>query len=220
MATRPSIADWRGTVGRPVPASGPGWRRALGRSSPRVLLAALLLGAWFSLAVANVRADSDEDRRVRAGARLFRALLAADLGLEAKAQKDGALHVLVYRRDPKGAEDVAELIAPAGDQEQNRIRGLAVQVDVTDALPTDASVHPVGVFLASAPTNDEVDRLVRWSIAQHVIVYSPFEGHVERGVTAGLAVEAKVQPFVNLSTLEAADIELKPFFLKVAKVQR
>ena len=185
-----------------------------------MLLAALLLGAWFSLAVANVRADSDEDRRVRAGARLFRALLAADLGLEGKAQKDGALHVLVYRRDAKTGDDVAELIAPAGDAEQNKIRGLEVQVEVTDALPTGGGVQPVGVFLATAPANDELDKLVRWSIAQHVIVYSPFEGHVERGVTAGIAVEAKVQPFVNLSTLEASGVELKPFFLKVAKVHR
>jgi hypothetical protein len=193
----------------------------LGRASPRVLLGALLLAAVVSLAAANVRADSDEDRRVRAGARLFRALLAADLGLEGKAQKDGALHVLVYRRDPKAAaQDVVELIAPTGDAEQAKIRGLEVLVQVVDALPAEGAERPAGVFLAAAPGNDELDRLVRWSIAHHVILYSPFEGHVERGVTAGIAVEAKVQPFVNLSTLEASGVELKPFFLKVAKVHR
>jgi hypothetical protein len=52
-----------------------------------------------------------------------------------------------------------------------------------------------------------------------VVLYSPFEGHVERGVPAGIAVEAKVQPYLNLSALQAAGIELKPFFLKVAKVR-
>jgi hypothetical protein len=29
-----------------------------------------------------------------------------------------------------------------------------------------------------------------------------------------------VQPFVNLTTLEASGVELKPLFLKVAKVHR
>ncbi len=53
-----------------------------------------------------------------------------------------------------------------------------------------------------------------------MILYSPFEGDVERGVTAGLSIEAKVLPFVNQRTLEASGVELKPFFLKVAKVHR
>jgi hypothetical protein len=220
MATRPPLAEGRGRAGEIARASDHACRGRFGRASPRLLVALMLLGATLSFAAANVRADSDEDRRVRTGARLFRALLAADLALESKARPDGVLHVLVYRRNPKGAQEVIELIAPAGDAEQGRIRGLALQVEATDALPAGSDVHPAGVFLATAPTGEELDRLVRWSIAQHVIVYSPFEGHVERGVTAGLAIEAKVQPYVNLSTLEAAGVELKPFFLKVAKVIR
>ncbi len=88
------------------------------------------------------------------------------------------------------------------------------------ALPGDAPPLPAAVFLATRLSSAEIDALVRWSIANHVIVYSPFEGDVERGIPAGLAVEAKVQPFLNLTTLEAAGIELKPFFVQVAKVHR
>ena len=37
-----------------------------------------------------------------------------------------------------------------------------------------------------------------------MIVYSPFEGHVESGVLGGLSVEAQVRPYVNRATLEAS----------------
>ena len=37
---------------------------------------------------------------------------------------------------------------------------------------------------------------------------------------AGLAVEAQVRPYVNLTTLAASNITLKEIFLKVAKVHR
>ena len=51
-----------------------------------------------------------------------------------------------------------------------------------------------------------------------MIVYSPFEGHVEKGVLGGLSVEAQVRPYVNRATVEASQITLKPFFMEVAKV--
>lgn len=35
---------------------------------------------------------------------------------------------------------------------------------------------------------------------------------------AGLSIEAKVVPYVNQSALTAAQVQLKPFFMKVAKV--
>ncbi|HEX8154652.1 MAG TPA: hypothetical protein VF698_16080, partial [Thermoanaerobaculia bacterium] len=60
--------------------------------------------------------------------------------------------------------------------------------------------------------------LVKYGIDRRLIVYSPFEGHVESGVTGGLSVEAQVRPFVNSTTLAASHIALKDFFLKVTKV--
>ena len=51
----------------------------------------------------------------------------------------------------------------------------------------------------------------------HIIVFSPFEGDVERGVQCGIAVQARVRPFLNMKSLKSAGVSLKPFFLKVAK---
>lgn len=189
--------------------------------SSMVRLASLVV-LCLSFAVAAVRADSYDERRVRAGARLFRSMLAADTMLEQRRDAAGVLHVMVYGTD--GAEvatsEVAGLIAPS-DPAKAAVRGMPLKVEASGTLPANASGPKLaGIFLASNPSSAELDRLIRWSIEQKVIVYSPFEGHVERGVAGGLAIEAKVQPHVNLKTLKASGIELKPFFLKVAKVQQ
>lgn len=192
-------------------------RRAALAATCRVAFVAAVLALSFG-AVA-VHADSYDERRVRAGARLFRTMLAADTTLESRASADGSLEILVY--GPRGgaaSADVASLIAPA-DASKAALHGRRVSVRESATLPLDGE-RPAGVFLAAKPADADLDRLVAWSIANRVLVYSPFEGHVERGVGGGLAITAKVQPHVNLRTLEAAGIELKPFFLKVAKVQR
>lgn len=198
---------------RPLPAR----RLAALAAARRVALVAAVLALSFG-AVA-VHADSYDERRIRAGARLFRTMLAADTTLESRAAADGSLEILVY--GPRGgaaSADVASLIAPP-DPAKSALRGRPVSVRESATLPADGE-RLAGVFLAAKPGDAELERLVRWSIAERVLVYSPFEGHVERGVGGGLAIAAKVQPHVNLTTLEAAGIELKPFFLKVAKVQR
>jgi hypothetical protein len=181
-------------------------------------LAALLCACvlTLSMAAANVQADSYDERRVRTGARLFRSMLAADTGLERRRDADGSLHVLLYASDARLGAEIGALIAPP-DAAKAGVRGMPVTVLASAQLPSGDAV-PAGVFLASLPSDEQLDRLIAWSIAHKVIVYSPFEGHVERGVAGGLSIEAKVQPYVNLGTLRASGVELKPFFLKVAKV--
>jgi|CXWL01.1.fsa_nt_gi hypothetical protein len=180
-------------------------------------LGLLLVWLGLSMAVANVDADTYDERRIRQGARLFRVLLAADVGLEKKVAADGQLQVLVYGADVELATQIGELIAPP---DAAPIRGLPLKIAHVDALPDKPSPAPVGLFLIEPPSGEDFDALVRWGIANHVIVYSPFEGDVERGALGGLSIEAKVLPYVNLNTLEATGVELKPFFLKVAKQYR
>ena len=78
----------------------------------------------------------------------------------------------------------------------------------------------MALFLATPLGASELDRLVAWSIRHGVILYSPFEGDVERGVLAGVSIEAKVLPYINQRTLDASGVEFKPFFMRVAKVHR
>jgi hypothetical protein len=183
-----------------------------GRRIVALLLACVLT---LSMAVANVHADSYDERRVRAGARLFRSMLAADTGIEGRKDADGSLHVLLYASDPALAGEIGALIAPPS---KAAVRGMPLTVRSSSQLPAEGSEVPAGLFLASIPSDAELERLVRWGIEHRVIVYSPFEGHVERGIAGGISIEAKVQPYVNLGTLKASGVELKPLFMKVAKV--
>ena len=87
-------------------------------------------------------------------------------------------------------------------------------------LASYKSKIPAGIFLAQPPSDTTRRALIKYGIEHHVIVYSPFEGDVESGILGGLSVEAQVRPYVNLSTLSASNISLKPLFFKVTKVYR
>lgn len=177
--------------------------------------------SWRALALAilfltglSLRADEVQDRRTDAGLKLFRALLAADLDLPKKAANNKLLIVFFYTGDARRANDLANAFAATD------VRGLQVAVETTNDLAKLAGRTPAGIFLADSPSRQALPAIVRYGIDHHVIVYSPFEGDVEKGVLGGLSIEAQVRPFVNQATLDASRIALKPFFLQVAKVYR
>jgi len=185
----------------------------------RACAVTLTLIVATSVSGTTALADSADDRRVRIGARLFRSLLTAQLALESKTASDGALHVIVFGADAGSAPEISELIATSG--EAGKVAGihdLPVSIERVGSIAQLAKIQqPAGVFLATAQAPADLSQLIRWSTDSHVVLYSPFEGDVEHGVAAGLSVEAKVQPYLNTSALQAAGVEIKPFYLKVAK---
>lgn len=195
------------------------------RLRPGHWLLAGLAAAVYVLPLPRIAADAYQDRRAETGTKLFRALLAADLDLERKTTSDGRLLVLFfYTDDRRRADERAKAFAKAAtpDAAVEPIRGLPVSLEIT-ADPTFAQYArrpTAGIFLAQAPDAATLRTIVRFGIANKVIVYSPFEGHVESGVLGGLAVEAQVRPYINEGTLNASNIRLKDFFLKVTKVYR
>jgi hypothetical protein len=187
------------------------------KGSARAIAAVVVVLAFF-LHLPLLAADYDE-QRARTGVRLFRSLLAADLGLDQKVRPDGTILVLFFGSDGARVRELVELFN--GDAEgQSGLQGHPVTVETT-LDPTFAQYQdppPAGVFLTTDPGGDGLQKIVRFGIDHGVVVYSPFEGHVERGVLAGLSIEAQVRPYLNSATLEASDISLKSFFLKVTKL--
>jgi hypothetical protein len=180
---------------------------------PRMrFLAALLL---VLVVPSLLYSDEVNDRRAAAGIRLFRALLAADLDLPKKTVANQLLVVFFYVDDKARAADLAQRFTT-----EDKIRGLSVVTEVTND-PNFAAYEkrvPAGIFIADAPAKQPLTAIIHWGITHRVIVYSPFEGHVEKGVLGGLSVEAQVRPYLNHATVEASQISLKSFFLEVAKV--
>lgn len=197
----------------PAHASSPASARR--RFSLAAAAALLVCALGLGLAAASARADSQDERRVRTGARVFRTLLLADVALESKASGDGRIDVAIFAATEPVLDEVAPLIAPEGVAS----RGPQFAIRHERVLGEDTA-PPVALFLATPVAANDLDRLVAWSVRHGVILYSPFEGDVERGVLAGVSIEAKVLPYLNQSTLRASGIEFKPFFMKVAKVHR
>jgi hypothetical protein len=170
----------------------------------------------------SIGADDLTDVRAQAGARLFRAFLSADIDVEKKTVDNNQLLILfLYADDKQRAASLASrFLGEAKDG--GTIRGLALTV----AYSSDSSLAgyksrvPAGIFFAQPPNDAARRAAIKYGIEHHVIVYSPFEGDVENGILGGLAVEAQVRPYVNLSTLSASNISLKPLFFKVTKVFR
>jgi hypothetical protein len=192
--------------------------QGLARPFTCVLLVALLAIAPNSA----LNADDTSDVRAQAGARMFRALLNVDLDIEKKTvDKNQLLIVFVYTDDKTHAADLAaRFVSDARDS--GAIHGMPVVTELSSdgSLAAYKARVPAGIFLAQAPNANALHSLIRYGIEHHVIVYSPFEGHVEQGVLGGLAVEAQVRPYVNLTTLAASNINLKQLIFKVTKVTR
>jgi len=182
-----------------------------------------LLLLWASSAP-SVGADSQQERRNRSGQRLFRALLTADRAIAERTGPDGRLGVaFFYELDAEQATEQLNGFARRGeDDEPEPIRGLplALAISSDPSFAAWGEHPPAGIFITEAPDDETLAALVRYGIENHVVVYSPFEGHVERGVLGGLSVEAQVRPYLNAATLEASGIPLKQLFLEVAKIYR
>jgi hypothetical protein len=181
--------------------------------APRWVAAAVLTVAVSVAPV--VHSDEMADRRMEAGTRLFRALLAADVDLPKKAAGNQLLILFYYAGDGRRAADLAKAFMTAGD-----VRGLTVSAEVTnDATFAKYGARiPAAIFISEPSPRAAVQSIVHYGIDHRVIVYSPFEGDVENGVLGGLSIEAQVRPFLNRATLESSHITLKAFFLQVAKV--
>ena len=184
------------------------------RWARRAELRGVALVASLCLCLSLQAAEGDDERRVRTGAKLFRALLAADLDLGERRADSGELRVLVLGSDVDLLEEAITLIA---GEDGSTLGDLPVGVEVIGELSANGDAPVAGVFIAD-PAPAELAAIIRWGIEHGTIIYSPFEGHVEAGALAGIAVEARVRPYVNQQTLDAAGIRLKPFFLKVAKI--
>jgi len=178
----------------------------------------VLLAMLVALAVPGqgmLLADGFSDHRTQVGLKLFRTLVAADQRIAEKIDANGAIVVsLVYVDDRKLAEGfqtfLAAMFKSVGD--------VPVQIEVRElaSLNDSPALKPAAIFIVQPLRAPELQRLVQLSVTRHMILFSPFEGDVEQGVLAGLSVQATVRPLINMRTLKSSQLDIKPFFLKVA----
>ena len=183
------------------------------------LVALVVLGLTAS---AYVRADSRQDSRADLAARsIFRVVLGSDVELEKKRTPQGALLVVFFHNDdPKRARQLADSFAARKAGEPQPVKSLPLVIELTTD-PTFAGYAervPAAVFVAQDVDGRTLKKIVEFGVARHVITYSPFEGHVESGVLAGLFVDAQVKPFLNRRTLAAGGVTLSPALMQYSRL--
>lgn len=171
--------------------------------------------------VGGASADQSSERRIKAGIKLFRTMLAADLDISDKKSPDGSLVLLLVYHDEKDkALKLAQSLKKSGRAGSSPlIRNLPITVDTTSDFSFQRYManRIAGIFITEKIGNADLQKVIRFGIDRRVVVYSPFEGHVEKGVLGGLSVEARVRPYVNIKTLKSSAIRIKAFFMKVTK---
>ncbi len=173
-----------------------------------------LLLLVFCLFPKFVSADEREQRLIRAGLDLFPSLLAADLDITQKHNSEGKLLLVLLCIDKEKIE--AEMAQHLMKIE--KIRGIPIRVEISDDISFEffSSHKPAGVFLLQ-PFEQELVSIIQFTRKHSVIVFSPFEGDVKRGILGGIMVSDRILPHINMNALQLSGIRLKPFFLRVSE---
>lgn len=158
--------------------------------------------------------DSPELRRLRAGMDLFPSFLAADTQIRQKKAEDGKLHIaLIYNDNPRRAEQQAEHLRQIG-----KIKNIPLKVQVM--RPQDLRKNNellAGIFITQ-PHLPQLPKVVHHGKTHSVITFSPFNGDVAQGISGGISVTARILPKVNIPTVKASGLRIKPFFLRIASL--
>ncbi len=183
----------------------------------RILTTVLLLCLFVNIdASLGGMINSQNRQLLLLGLQMFPALAGGDKGLNAKRNTKGEILLLiVYQEDQREAEKTAELLIATA----KNIKGYPVKVEITKDLTFEKYIDTSigGIFLAEPLSASQRKQVIRYGIARHVIVFSPFKGDVKAGVLAGIHVSAQILPALNLNTLRRSEIRFSNLFLKVAK---
>jgi hypothetical protein len=178
------------------------------------ILEALIEKGVFKTAFPPEKADEPADRRAWAGLDLFPSLLAADADIAEKKRPDGALHLLlVYQNRQDLAESMRTHL-----KEVTKIHDIPIRIRITGIDELSDKVEPsvAGIFLVER-AGDEIEAVIRLGQEHRAVVFSPFAGDVERGVSSGIIITDRILPHVNVEAMRLSGVRIKPFFLRIAE---
>jgi len=178
-----------------------------------VLFLALLL-SFFTV---DVFADVMQERRLTISASLFPRIIAVDTDITDKLDADGNIRlVLIYSDSKSKAEKISKLMT----RKVKKIAGKTIVfslIDINKPSLLDSEKH-TGVFLVQPLSETQIQKVKDHSSKNGILLFSPFEGDVERGAMASIFVGAKIRPYFNSLSMKNARVNLKPALLKVSKL--
>jgi hypothetical protein len=177
-----------------------------------ILLTCLAVMIFSGGSVYSVERD---ELRVRAGLDLFPSLVTADLDIAKKKGSDGTVTLLLIYTDNRAqAVSMSETLSAL-----KTIRNIPIRVEVSNDLTMRVYTDnpPAGIFITQ-PLYERLPEIIKFAIDKGVILFSPYQGDVEKGVLGGLHITDRVLPYINKSTMNAAGINIKQFFMRVSVI--
>jgi len=178
------------------------------------VLEALVEEDVFETTFPTEKADEPADRRAWTGLDLFPSILAADADIAEKKRTDGALHLLLVYQD---RQDLAESMRTHLERVK-KIQDIPIRVGISgiDELSDRVESSLAGIFLVEQ-AGDEIETIIRLGRDHRAVVFSPFAGDVERGVSSGMITTDRILPYVNVEAMRLSGVRIKPFFLRIAE---
>jgi hypothetical protein len=181
------------------------------------LIQMLVIGAGIWLVnTGNTQINKNVDEyRFQVALKLFPRIAATDQQLNEKLSKNGKIRLLIYYTNKQEqARQLKEILA----EDIPRIGKRDIEYRYSNNLDeySDPDQLPTGVFLAEPLNKTELQKLTKYGQKNHRLVFSPFEGDVERGVAAGIYISNKITPYFNKQALAIAQINLHQSLLRVS----
>ncbi|MCW8828625.1 MAG: hypothetical protein OQK94_06175 [Gammaproteobacteria bacterium] len=159
-------------------------------------------------------ADTQEERLINVGLRVFPSVIAASENLgNLPAGNTLEVHI-IFQDNELYARQLAQRL-----QHLDNIKGHPLRTTIVSVRELRQNTYPppFALFIAQR-TGEALDTIIDYSLRHNVISFSPFEGDVEAGILAGIAVSDRILPYINGQTLSAMPYGMQPFFLKVAEI--
>jgi hypothetical protein len=174
-------------------------------------IAGLLL-CLLVLTSTGLSAQESLEPRLQIGINLLPAVIAANKAIINSKPNTELPIYLVYDTNRYLAERLQQRLAKLGAIHKRQL--------VITSLPLDLLLeiepqYPSSIFIVE-PVDNRLQGLIEYSRKHRALLFSPFQGDVERGANAGFQVTDKVLPMVNMSSLKQSKIQLKAFFLRIA----
>lgn len=170
-----------------------------------------LLCLVSSIGLPSLAQDSASPR-LQIGINLLPAVIAANQSLALSDGTNDLPIYLVYRENRRSAQQLEPALRRIGEIRKRKLEISTLSLDELLA----GNTAPLSIVFITEPLDQRLAELVELTQQQRILLFSPFKGDVELGVTAGFQVTDKVLPLVNMASLKQSKIQLKAFFLRIA----
>ena len=185
--------------------------------SARFMVFIILFSAMGVVAENLSYADEEEKRRVDISLTIFPRIVAVDNDFRSKLDPEKNVQlVFLYVEGKERAISLAETL----ELKSKNIGGMRVDagsLSLKKLLDENEKKYATAIFISERLSEDNLKSVIDYARNNNRIVFSPFVGDVERGVTVGISVTNRVKPYFNSSTLKDSGIDINALLMKMSK---